>query len=214
MSSQNESLESIKKDVIHCVLCGLSIARKNAVPGSGGISRKIILIGEAPGKNEDETGSPFVGSAGKILDQALIDARIERKEIYITNVVKCRPPNNRDPLPDEIETCTSNYLDHQIEIVSPSIIVTLGRFSMGKFFKGAKISQIHGQMQKVGERFVIAMFHPAAALHQAALKPAIMADFAKLPELLKEARAALGKSAPKEKKQEKKEDDPKQMNLF
>jgi len=134
--------------------------------------------------------------------------------VWITNVVKCRPPNNRDPLPDEIETCTSNYLDHQIEIVSPSIIVTLGRFSMGKFFKGAKISQIHGQMQKVGDRFVIAMFHPAAALHQAALKPAIMADFAKLPELLKDARAALGKSAPAEKQQKQKEDDPKQMSMF
>jgi len=129
-------------------------------------------------------------------------------------VVKCRPPGNRDPLLDEIETCTSNYLFNQIEIVNPSIIVTLGRFSMGLFFKAAKITQIHGQMQKVGDRFVIAMYHPAAALHQLSLKPAIMADFAKLPQLLKQARTELGKSAPGEKKPKKKEDEPKQMNLF
>ena len=105
-------------------------------------------------------------------------------------------PETAIRLPDEVETCTSNYLQHSApdQIVNPSIIVTLGRFSMGLFFKGAKITQIHGQMRKVGDRFVIAMYHPAAALHQMALKPAIMADFAKLPELLKEARAELGKS--------------------
>ena len=110
-------------------------------------------------------------------------------------------------MPDEIEICTSNYLEPQIEIVNPSIIVTLGRFSMGKFFKGAKITQIHGQMRKVDDRFVIAMFHPAAALHQVSLKPAIMEDFAKLPELLKEARAELGKSGTK-RKGTRKEDRP------
>jgi DNA polymerase len=124
--------------------------------------------------------------------------------VWITNVVKCRPPGNRDPLPDEVEVCTSNYLQHQIKLVDPSIIVTLGRFSMGLFFKGAKITQIHGQMRKVDDRFVIAMYHPAAALHQLSLKSTIMADFAKLPELLKEARAELGKSAPKGKTIKKK----------
>jgi len=209
-----ETLAKIAREVSVCTKCDLHKSRKKAVPGEGPMHAEIMFIGEGPGFHENEQGRPFVGASGKFLDELLAQAGVTRADVWITNVVKCRPPNNRDPLPDEIETCTSNYLDHQIEIVSPSIIVTLGRFSMGKFFKGAKISQIHGQMQKVGDRFVIAMFHPAAALHQAALKPAIMADFAKLPELLKEARAALGKSAPKEKKQEKKEDDPKQMNLF
>jgi len=116
-------------------------------------------------------------------------------------------------LPDELSACDL-YLERQIEVINPSIIVTLGRFSMGKFMQGAKISQVHGQMRKVGDRYVIAMFHPAAALHQAALKPAILADFAKLPELLKEARTGLGKSAPVQKIQEKKEADPKQLSLF
>ena len=135
--------------------------------------------------------------------------------MFITNVVKCRPPQNRDPLPEELAAC-NEYLERQIEAINPSIIVTLGRFSMNKFFPGAKISAVHGQMRKVGERYVIAMFHPAAALHQASLKPAILADFAKLPELLKQARAGLGKSAPvaKEKIEENPEDDPKQMSMF
>lgn len=209
-----ETLATIAKEVSVCTKCDLHKSRKKAVPGEGPAHAEIMFIGEGPGFHENEQGRPFVGASGKFLDELLAQAGVTRADVWITNVVKCRPPGNRDPLPDEIETCTSNYLDHQIEIVGPSIIVTLGRFSMGKFFKGAKISQIHGQMQKVGDRFVIAMFHPAAALHQAALKPAIMADFAKLPALLKEARAALGKSAPAEKQQKKKEDDPKQMNLF
>jgi uracil-DNA glycosylase family 4 len=209
-----ETLATIAKEVSACTKCDLHKSRKKAVPGEGPAHAEIMFIGEGPGFHENEQGRPFVGASGKFLDELLAQAGVTRADVWITNVVKCRPPGNRDPLPDEIETCTSNYLDHQIEIVGPSIIVTLGRFSMGKFFKGAKISQIHGQMQKVGDRFVIAMFHPAAALHQAALKPAIMTDFAKLPALLKEARAALGKSAPKEKKKEEKVDEPKQMNLF
>jgi DNA polymerase len=163
-----------------------------------------MFIGEGPGAREDEQGRPFVGASGKFLDQLLEQAGVTRADVWITNVVKCRPPGNRDPLPDEIEICTSNYLQHQIKLVDPSIIVTLGRFSMGLFFKGAKITQIHGQMRKVEDRFVIPMYHPAAALHQLSLKSTIMADFAKLPELLKEARAELGKSAPKGKTIKKK----------
>jgi DNA polymerase len=140
-----------------------------------------------------------VGASGKFLDQLLEQAGVTRADVWITNVVKCRPPGNRDPFPDEIEICTSNYLQQQIKIVNPSIIVTLGRFSMGLFFKGAKITQIHGEMSKVDDRFVIPMYHPAAALHQQSLRATIMADFAKLPELLKEARAELGKSSSKGK---------------
>jgi uracil-DNA glycosylase len=212
--SDEEELAGLAKQIVVCTKCDLHRSRKKAVPGEGPTHAEIMFIGEGPGFHENEQGRPFVGAAGKFLDQLLEQAGVTRADVWITNVVKCRPPGNRDPLPDEVETCTSNYLQHQIRIVNPSIIVTLGRFSMGLFFKGAKISQIHGQMRKVSDRFVIAMFHPAAALHQISLKPAIMADFAKLPELLKEARAQLGKSVPTGKKQEKKEDDLKQMNLF
>jgi uracil-DNA glycosylase family 4 len=212
--SDEEALTKLAKQIVVCTKCELHRSRKKAVPGEGPTHAEIMLIGEGPGFHENEQGRPFVGASGKFLDQLLEQAGVTRADVWITNVVKCRPPGNRDPLPDEIETCTSNYLFNQIEIVNPSIIVTLGRFSMGLFFKAAKITQIHGQMQKVGDRFVIAMYHPAAALHQLSLKPAIMADFAKLPQLLKQARTELGKSAPGEKKPKKKEDEPKQMNLF
>ena len=212
--SDEEQLEKLAKQIMVCTKCELHRSRKKAVPGEGPAHTEIMFIGEGPGAREDEQGRPFVGASGKFLDQLLEQAGVTRADVWITNVVKCRPPGNRDPLPNEVETCTSNYLQHQIKIVDPSIIVTLGRFSMNLFFKGAKITQIHGQMRKVEDHFVIAMYHPAAALHQMALKPAIMADFAKLPELLKEARAELGKPASKGKEPKKKEDEPKQMNLF
>lgn len=202
--SDEAQLEKLAKQIVACTKCELHRSRKNAVPGEGPTHAEIMFIGEGPGAREDEQGRPFVGASGKFLDQLLEQAGVTRADVWITNVVKCRPPGNRDPLPDEIEICTSNYLQHQIKIVNPSIIVTLGRFSMGLFFKGAKITQIHGQMRKVEDRFVIAMYHPAAALHQMALKSTIMADFAKLPELLKEARAELGKSSSKGKESKKK----------
>jgi uracil-DNA glycosylase family 4 len=202
--SDEGQLEKLAKQIVVCTKCELHRSRKNAVPGEGPAHAEIMFIGEGPGAREDEQGRPFVGASGKFLDQLLEQAGVTRSEVWITNVVKCRPPGNRDPLPDEVETCTSNYLQHQIKILNPSIIVTLGRFSMGLFFKGAKITQIHGQMRKVEDRFVIAMFHPAAALHQLSLRETIMADFAKLPKLLKEARAELGKSTPKGKAPKKK----------
>jgi uracil-DNA glycosylase family 4 len=197
--SDEAQLEKLAKQIVVCTKCELHRSRKNAVPGEGPTHAEIMFIGEGPGAREDEQGRPFVGASGKFLDQLLEQAGVTRADVWITNVVKCRPPGNRDPLPNEVEICTSNYLQHQIKIVNPSIIVTLGRFSMNLFFKGAKITQIHGQMRKVEDRFVIAMYHPAAALHQIALKSTIMADFAKLPELLKEARTELGKSSPKGK---------------
>jgi len=199
-----ETLAQLAREVSVCTKCALHESRKKSVPGDGPADAEIMFIGEGPGFHENEQGRPFVGAAGKFLDQLLEQAGVTRSDVWITNVVKCRPPGNRDPLPDEVEICTSNYLQHQVKLVDPSIIVTLGRFSMGLFFKGAKITQIHGQMRKVEDRFVIAMFHPAAALHQMSLKPAIMADFAKLPELLKEARAELGKSSPRAKVPKKK----------
>jgi DNA polymerase len=208
-----ETLAQIAKEVSVCTNCALHESRKKSVPGEGPANAEIMFIGEGPGFHENEQGRPFVGAAGKFLDQLLAQAGVTRADVWIGNVVKCRPPENRDPLPDELSACDV-YLERQIAAINPSIIVTLGRFSMGKYMQGAKISQIHGQMRKVGERYVISMFHPAAALHQAALKPAILADFAKLPELLEEARAALGRSIPVKKAVELKEEDPKQLNLF
>lgn len=194
-----EALETIAGQVSVCTKCELHKGRTNAVPGEGPVHAEIMFIGEGPGASEDKQGRPFVGASGKFLDQLLAQAGVTRADVFITNVVKCRPPGNRDPQPIEIETCTTNYLDNQIKIVNPSIIVTLGRHSMSKFIPDAKITQIHGQMQKVGKRFVIPMFHPAAALHQERFRPLLLEDFAKLPELLKEARAELGKSKTKKK---------------
>lgn len=213
MMNPEETLAQIAKEVTVCTNCALHHSRKKAVPGEGPAHAEIMFIGEGPGFHENEQGRPFVGAAGKFLDQLLEQAGVTRADVFITNVVKCRPPENRDPLPEELSACNA-YLERQIEAIRPSIIVTLGRFSMNKFFPGAKISAVHGQMRKVGDRYVIAMFHPAAALHQASLKPAILADFAKLPELLKQARAGLGKFMAEVKKEEIKEDDPKQLSLF
>jgi DNA polymerase len=210
--SAEETLARIAKEVSVCAKCALHESRKKAVPGEGPVDAEIMFIGEAPGFHENEQGRPFVGAAGNFLEQLLAQAGLKRSDVWIGNVVKCRPPGNRDPLPEELSAC-DEYLERQIAAINPSIIVTLGRFSMGKFMPGAKISAVHGQMRKVGSRFVIAMFHPAAALHQAALKPAIMADFAKLPQLLAQARAALGKSAAAEKVESPKEE-PKQLSMF
>lgn len=211
-----ETLAKIAGEVSVCTKCVLHKSRKKSVPGDGPANAEIMFIGEGPGFHENEQGHPFVGASGKFLDQLLAQADVTREEVFIANVVKCRPPGNRDPLPDELATCDM-YLEAQIKAINPSIIVTLGRISMSKFFSGVKISAVHGQMQKVGERYVIPMFHPAAALHQSALKPTILADFAKLPDQLKEARAALGKPVVekvKKKVEEIPDDAPKQLNLF
>lgn len=192
-----EALDTLAQQISVCTKCDLYKGRTKAVPGEGPTHAEIMFIGEGPGANEDKQGRPFVGAAGKFLDQLLAAAGVTRADVWITNVVKCRPPGNRDPQMSEIETCTTNYLDNQIKIVNPRIIVTLGRHSMSRFFPDAKITQIHGQMQKVGRRFIIPMFHPAAALHQERFKPMLLEDFARLPVQLEEARAALGKSKKK-----------------
>lgn len=211
--SAEEVLAEVAKEVSVCTKCNLHHSRKKAVPGEGPANAEIMFIGEGPGFHENEQGRPFVGAAGQFLDQLLAQAGLKRSDVWIGNVVKCRPPGNRDPQPEELAACDP-YLERQIEAINPSIIVTLGRYSMGKFMPGAKISAVHGQMRRIGDRYVIPMFHPAAALHQASLKPAIMADFAKLPELLKQARAGLGKSAAAEKAEEAPKEEPKQLNLF
>ncbi len=217
-----ETLAQIASEVSVCTSCVLHKTRNKSVPGEGPENAEIMLIGEGPGFNENEQGRPFVGAAGKFLEELLAQAGLKRSDVWIGNVVKCRPPNNRDPMPDELAACNL-YLERQIAAIDPKIIITLGRFSMGKFMPGVKITQVHGQMRKVGNRFVIAMFHPAAALHQAALKPAILADFAKLPQLLEVARKELAKAAPPPPpaaqpapapQQPEEHEPPKQMKLF
>ena len=206
-----ETLAQIAKEVSTCQKCALYPSRKLAVPGEGPADSEIMFIGEGPGFHENEQGRPFVGAAGTFLNELLAEAGLKRSDVWIGNVVKCRPPGNRDPLPEELAAC-NEYLERQIAAIDPRIIITLGRFSMGKYMPGAKISSVHGQMRRVGDRFVIAMFHPAAALHQAALKPAILKDFAQLPKLLEQARAAL-KRSPSVLVEEPKEE-AKQLNLF
>ncbi len=211
--SAEEVLAQVAKEVAACEKCELYHSRKKAVPGEGPANSEIMFIGEGPGFYENEQGRPFVGAAGQFLDQLLAQAGLKRSDVWIGNVVKCRPPGNRDPQSEELAAC-DEYLERQIKAIDPSIIITLGRYSMGRFMPGAKISAVHGQMRKIGERYVITMFHPAAALHQASLKPAILADFARLPQLLEQARKGLGRSAASEKKEAEPGEEPKQLDLF
>jgi DNA polymerase len=169
-----------------------------------------MFIGEGPGFHENEQGRPFVGAAGKYLDELLAKINLKRSQVFIANVVKCRPPGNRDPMPEELEACRA-YLDRQIQAINPKVIVTLGRFSMANFLPNAKISSVHGQAMKVRGRLVIAMYHPAAALHQGSLKPVVEQDFARLPELIFQAEQA-PEPAPEAAPAVKKE--PKQLSLF
>ena len=164
------------------------MTRTNAVPGEGPLSSEILFIGEAPGMNEDKQGRPFVGAAGKFLDECLAAAGVSRETAYICNVLKCRPPANRDPLPDEIEAC-GDYLAEQIELVSPLVIVTLGRYSMARFFPQHTIGKVHGRWKEMEGRFYVPMYHPAAALHQGSLRETILEDFRRLPRVLERARA-------------------------
>ena len=201
-----DSLETIAEAVAICTLCELCKSRTHAVPGEGKPDARIMFIGEGPGWHEDQQGRPFVGAAGKFLNELLDKAGVTRADVFITNVVKCRPPSNRDPLPDEIAAC-SRYLERQIELIDPDVIVTLGRFSMAKYFPGERISKIHGQAKEIGGRLVVPMYHPAAALHQSALRGAIEDDFAKLPKLL--ADVARDRAA-----EEERERPPDQLSLF
>lgn len=186
MNSQ-ETLNTVADQVKTCEKCALHYSRKNAVPGEGPANSEIMFIGEGPGFYENEEGRPFVGQAGKFLDELLEIAGLKRSEVFICNVVKCRPPSNRDPLPEELSAC-AGYLDKQIEAIDPCVIVTLGRFSMGKFLPNAKISEIHGQSCMVNDRMIVPMFHPAAALHQPSLKPLVIEDFKTLPQSLQQMK--------------------------
>ncbi len=214
----DEVLAKVAREVAVCTKCPLQFSRKNAVPGEGPANAEILFIGEGPGFYENEAGRPFVGAAGKFLEELLAVAGLKRADVFITNVVKCRPPGNRDPEPEEVETCTSTYLRRQIEAIDPKVIITLGRFSMGLFLTDAKITKVHGRPVKVDGRLVVPMFHPAAALHQPSLHDSVVADFAKLPEILRQAGPAPKKEGKPSSEPPEDEDSsgggPTQMSLF
>lgn len=182
--------KNLERRIRVCTLCRLHRSRKNAVPGEGPLDAKIIFCGEAPGYNESIQGKPFVGSAGKFLNELLQIAGLRREEVFITNVVKCRPPENRDPADDEIETCTSNYLQKQIAMIKPKLVVTLGRISaralLGRY---VTMGREHGKLLDctyAGTDFKLFLtYHPAAALYGAEAKQRLQADFKKLGQLLK-----------------------------
>jgi DNA polymerase len=184
---KKEELEKIAKKVAKCRKCLLYKNTTNSVPGEGNSNTEVMFIGEGPGYWEDKQGRPFVGQAGKLLDELLSSIKLPRKEVFIGNIIKHRPPNNRDPLPEEIKACEP-FLDEQIKIINPKIIVTLGRFSLGKFLPGEYISKVHGQARFVNfagkKRIVIPMYHPAAALRNAKIMEEIKKDFQKIPHLL------------------------------
>lgn len=179
----DDSLEKVAAEVRACTKCPLHRSRTHAVPGDGSPHAQIMFIGEGPGFHEDQSGLPFVGAAGNFLNELLTNIGLKREDVFITNVVKCRPPGNRDPLPEEIEACRG-YLDRQIEIINPKVIVTLGRYSMARWFPAARISHIHGKPRQFGRRLIVPFYHPAAALHQPSLHRTVVEDFAKLPEFV------------------------------
>lgn len=186
------SAADLYDEIRTCTRCALAKTRGLAVPGEGPLDSDVMFIGEAPGANEDRQGRPFVGAAGSFLEELLAAAGLRRGEVYICNVLKCRPPANRDPLPDEIDACR-DYLDRQIDLIDPLVIVTLGRFSMARYFPKQTISKIHGRAREVAGRYYVPMFHPAAALHQQNLRPAMIEDFRALGATLATARAAAGR---------------------
>ncbi len=182
------ALNELNQEIAVCQRCDLYKYRTRAVPGEGAEDAEIMFIGEAPGWHEDQQGRPFVGPAGQYLDSLLAMINLKREQVYITNVVKSRPPGNRDPLPQEITACRQ-WLDRQIEVICPRLIVTLGRYSMAMFFPDKSISKIHGTAQKRDNIIYYAMYHPAAALHQQSLRQVIEADMLKIPSLLAEVEA-------------------------
>jgi DNA polymerase len=188
MNNAAVELKRISEQIAACQQCPLGQMRTKAVAGEGPPDAEIMLIGEGPGYHEDRQGRPFVGQSGRLLEHLLATIGLTREQVFITNVIKCRPPSNRDPLPQEIEACTP-YLHRQIELISPLLLVTLGRFSMAQFFPAsARITRIHGQPLRQEGRSVIPMFHPAAALRNPQWQSAMKQDFARIPALLEEAR--------------------------
>ena len=185
-----DSLEKVAAEVMGCPLCKLARTRKNAVPGEGQLAAKILFIGEAPGRSEDEKGRPFVGAAGKILDDMLAKAGIERSQVFITNVVKCRPPNNRVPEDDEVAACRP-YLERQLALIRPRIICILGRTAYSSILGGGSITANRGKIiEKAGQKYFLTI-HPAAAIYNRSMLGLLEAD---LKKLAKEVKKPEGKS--------------------
>ena len=196
------ALSELYEEIALCRQCEIAKYRTKVVPGEGAEDADIMFIGEAPGWHEDQQGRPFVGPAGLYLDQLLASINLKREQVYIANVIKCRPPQNREPLPSEIHNCCK-WLERQIELIRPKMIVTLGRYSMEMFFPGKSISKIHGTAQKRDNIIYYAMYHPAAALHQQSLRQTIEADMLKIPSLLAQAESMT-----------QAKEEPKQLNMF
>ena len=196
------TLNQLYNEIEHCQDCELAKYRSRVVPGEGPEKADILFIGEAPGWYEDQQGRPFVGPAGQFLEELLTSIGLKRNQVYIANVIKCRPPGNRDPLPGEIQTC-SKWLDRQIDLLSPKIIVTLGRYSMARYFPNQSISKIHGKAIKRDNIIYYAMYHPAAALHQGSLRKVIEADMLKIPQILAQVEKVTEAEA-----------EPEQLTLF
>jgi DNA polymerase len=189
------SLTELHRKILACPDCALSKTRTKAVPGEGPDNPEFMFIGEAPGWHEDQQGRPFVGPAGQFLNELIEKAKLKRVSVFIANIVKCRPPGNRDPLPGEIEACRK-YLDRQIELLRPKVIVTLGRYSMARYFPNESISKIHGKGRSCDGLVCVAMYHPAAALHQGSLRKVIEEDMSRLPQVLAELKKATEAPAP------------------
>src|SRR4030042_1183736 len=177
------ALAQLYEEIRACRECELAKQRTKVVPGEGAGDADLLFIGEAPRWHEDQQGRPFVGPAGQFLDQLLTSIGLRRGEVYIANVIKCRPPQNREPLPAEIQSCRK-WLDLQIEIIRPQMIVTLGRYSLARDFPNESIRKIHGRPRKLGDVLYYPMYHPAAALHQGSLRRTIEADMLKIPQIL------------------------------
>lgn len=209
----DDVLAQIADEVSVCTRCTLHHSRKNAVPGEGPSNATIMFIGEGPGFHENEQGRPFVGAAGNFLVELLAGIGLKREQVFIGNVVKCRPPNNRDPMPEELSAC-SDYLERQIRAINPKVIVTLGRYSMARFLPTAKISDVHGQSYLIKGRLIVPMYHPAAALHQPSLKSVVIQDFASLPNLIMKANEQHPDITITETENETTKQEPKQLSLF
>jgi uracil-DNA glycosylase family 4 len=177
------ALARLYEEIIACRDCELTNYRTKVVPGEGAEDADLLFIGEAPGWHEDQQGRPFVGPAGQFLEQLLASIGLRREEVYIANVIKCRPPQNRDPLPAEIQSCRK-WLDRQIEIIQPQMIITLGRYSLARYFPNESIGKIHGKPRKSGGVIYYPMYHPAAALHQGSLRRTIETDMLRIPQIL------------------------------
>lgn len=208
-----DSLEQVAAEVRACQKCPLAQTRTRAVPGEGPADARILLIGEGPGFHEDQQGRPFVGASGQYLEELLASIGLKRSQVFIANVIKCRPPGNRDPEPGELAACR-DYLDRQIALIKPSIIVTLGRYSMERYFPGQSITRIHGRPKRVGDVFYLPLFHPAAALRNPDWRRELARDFQRIPQLLAELQRATRTQAEGQPSGTEEEGKYQQLSLF